>query len=168
MASSPTGTFIPVGLSQTLWHRAMILWCIQIHFYIIYVLFNAELLLWVFCKRNKLNGMMLVCLCICLLAWRAHYSAHFWFPLYDPRHYTLFFLSSCPSLNSFTSHMYTRICPAGSSHSLRPSPHCSLSSRWSHHRVEMLSNLKRGRGLSRLSRFSLCVFPADLKTQTWM
>lgn len=56
MASSPTGTFIPVGLSLTLRHRAMILWCIQIHFYIIYVLFNAELLLWVFCKRNKLNG----------------------------------------------------------------------------------------------------------------
>lgn len=141
----------------------MILWCIQIHFYIIYVLFNAELLLWVFCKRNKLNGMMLVCLCICLLAWRAHYSAHFWFPLYDPRHYTLFFLSSCPSLNSFTSHMYTRICPAGSSHSLRPSPHCSLSSRWSHHRVEMLSNLKRGRGLSRLSRFSLCCVSSRFK-----
>lgn len=91
------------------------------------------------------------------------YSAHFWFPLYDPRHYTLFFLSSCPSLNSFTSHTYTRICPAGSSHSLRPSPNCSLSSRWSHHRVEMLSNLKRGRGLSRLSRFSLCCVSSRFK-----
>lgn len=113
-----------------------------------------------FCKRNKLNGIdasLPLYLPACM-------ACPLFGSLLVPSLYTTPATTRCSSCLRVPPLIHSLlICTRGSAQPLRPSPHCSLSSRWSHHRVEMLSNLKRGRGLSRLSRFSLCCVSSSFK-----